>query len=143
MARVLGIDYGAKKIGLAIADEEVRIASPLNVIVEENFDNQIARVKKIIEEEEIEKAVIGLPFSKSGEPSVQTKKVQKFVQALKQALGQAVNIFLEDERLTSRMGKKLIEEIGRGPEDAVAAAIILQGFLDRRQLSSSGLQPAR
>ncbi len=133
MGRLLGIDYGSSKVGVALADEETRLASPIEVIQTKDAEKQLARIMEIIKTETPTKIIIGLPLGKDGQPLAQTGKVKGFVSKLEAACGRDCQLIMEDERFSTKMSKKLLSEVKAGPDDAVAAAVILQGYLDRRK----------
>lgn len=123
--RILGVDFGLAKIGLAIADSS--LAQPLGVI--KNNKQTLAKIARIVEEEQIEMIVIGVSQGKIGE------KAKKYGEKLKQLTG--LRIVLQDETLTTKEAIDKMIEAGRGKkyrqekEDAFAAAIILQSFLNK------------
>ena len=146
MPRYLGIDYGDKRIGIATSDEEWHFAFPKTVIqnhpttherrdFKENINiyaYAIEEIKKIISLEprsKIEAVVVGLPQNFSSQDTEQTKKVRAFVEALKKEID--AEVIFENEILTSRQ----IEKTGASSKamiDASSAALILQGYLDRK-----------
>lgn len=125
---ILGIDYGEKRIGLAVAQSEMKIATPFGVLENKSVDFVIAEIKKICEAEEVGEIVVGLPISLSGELGPQAKEVLQFVKFLEVNL--KISVKTEDERLTSAMVDKLAEE-QKVERDAVAAMLILQSYLDK------------
>lgn len=127
MARHLGLDYGAQRIGVAISDDEGRLAVPSETINASLQDEAFAAIKKIVDEKAIEKIVVGLPLSLDGRPSAQTQKTQDFICALEEYLHMPVDF--EDERLTS-----IHADAGghnKATRDSRAAALFLQSYLDR------------
>jgi putative Holliday junction resolvase len=125
---ILGIDYGERRIGLALADREMKIATPFGVLENKGFDFVVGEIKKICETEDVGEIVVGLPISLSGELGPQAKEVLEFTKFLKEKLRLPVQT--EDERLTSIMVDKLAEE-QKVERDAVAAMLILQSCLDK------------
>jgi putative Holliday junction resolvase len=125
-ARVLGIDYGRSKIGLALA--EGSLAEPRKVIFVKSFEDAIKRIEKEIEIEKPEKVIVGISEGEMGKETGEFRK----------RLEKEINIPIEefDETLTSEDAKRLSIEAGIGQkkrhemEDAYAAAIMLQGYLD-------------
>ena len=118
--RFLGIDYGEKRIGLAISDEDGKIAFPYGVVG--SFSKIISLAKK----EKINKIIIGLPISFSGQESAQALKIRRFAEALQKKV--KLPIEFENEVLTTKIasyGSK------RDKIDASSAAIILQSYLDK------------
>ncbi|MFH1392692.1 MAG: RuvX/YqgF family protein [bacterium] len=104
--RYLGIDYGEKNIGLAISNNELKIAVPFGVV------NSLEEIKKVIQEQKIDKIIIGLPKGFRGETE-QTRKTREFAKNFK-------NFEFVDERFTSKISQN----------HASAAAILLQSYLD-------------
>lgn len=122
--KILGLDYGDKKIGIAIADSENKLALPYKIIDNNNFINQL---KGICEKESIGKIIVGLPLALSGKDTEQTKKVKNIIKILKEEF--VFPIGLEDERMTSKLAGVMV---GNKKDDVSAAAIILQSYLDRQ-----------
>jgi putative Holliday junction resolvase len=145
--RALGIDYGERRIGLALSDATALLASPWKTVA--NDANVGAAAQRlaievhalIAEEDGLAVVVIGLPRRLSGEATDQTARVQKFAQLLGGAV--AVPIELQDERLTSHAADEILAERERDwrkrkPHlDAMAAALILQDYLDTRRRITS------
>jgi len=134
--RILAIDHGTKRMGIAISDELGMIAQPLEFIPAEPFTDFLNRLKEIISEKQIELILVGMPRNMNGSYGPAALKVQEFVDALKDAV--TVPIQTLDERLTSVQAHRLLTEAevsGRqrkGKVDKSAAAILLQGYLDGR-----------
>ena len=135
MGRVLGIDYGDSRIGLAMSDPLKIIASPFKTIRNEGNENCLQVFQSLIKEKDVDTIVVGLPMGLKGQETAQTKKVREFVSLL-----YALNlpIRLEDERLSSVSAEKsMIQQNiktghNKGLIDQRAAAIILQQFLDKQ-----------
>ena len=134
MARVLGIDFGEKRVGLALSDRLKLIASPYKTIDYVSENDLISKIKKIVFEKEIKIFVLGLPLNMKGEDSAQTKKVRKFKKLLSIL---SLPIVYEDERFSSIMAKNslVLQNVKTGENkseiDKTAAAIILQQYLDK------------
>jgi len=130
MSKILGIDYGQKKVGLALADNETKIAIPFAVVSPEKLKSKI---QELIDSEEINKIVVGWPLALSGQETNQTKEVGEFVKELRSIFD--IEVVTEDERLTTtqanKQGKPASTSRRRGEDDAVAAMHILQTHLDR------------
>ncbi len=131
--RYLAIDLGQKRTGLAICDDGETIASPLCLITDQT--SLISRVKKIAVEEEVGAIVIGLPLNMDGSEGEPVKNVRNFAKTLAQKVD--LPIHFQDERLTSfDAEQKLAGEFTRKKKkkrlDAIAAASILQAFLDEK-----------
>ncbi len=136
--RSLGIDFGDKRIGVAISDPLGMIASGIATIQKgETFAQDIEELKKVMAQYSgIEEIVVGLPKMMSGAAGIQVEKVMKFVEALKQAVD--IKVVTSDERLTTAAAERTLIEAGLSREkrkkviDKSAAAAILQGYLDRK-----------
>ncbi|HDQ22584.1 MAG TPA: Holliday junction resolvase RuvX [Candidatus Uhrbacteria bacterium] len=125
--KYLGIDYGEKKVGLAIGDLETRIASPYKILI--NNKGLLEKIKDICVKEEISKIVVGLPLTLKSSTSKQTRSVLNFIEKLKKAT--YLEIIEQDERLSSVYAKSLLKEMKvKHMDDDVAAMIILQSYLD-------------
>tara|TARA_B100000902_G_scaffold371298_1_gene397196 strand:+ start:85 stop:504 length:420 start_codon:yes stop_codon:yes gene_type:complete len=136
MGRVLGLDYGDSRIGLALSDPLKMIASPLKTISNKSSEFIKKNLSDLIIENDIELIVVSLPISLKGKETKQTKKVKLFI---KQINCFTIPIFTQDERLSSISAKKslMIQKIKTGHNkqliDSTAAAIFLQQFLDIRK----------
>ncbi len=136
MGRILGIDYGRKRVGLAVTDPLKIFASPLNTISAHDIDNFIA---DYMASEEVEAFVIGYPVKLNNEPSESVKYINPFIRKLKKRFP-GVPVHLVDERFTSQMALKTMIEGGLKKKerqnksiiDMISASIILQSFLDRK-----------
>ena len=131
-ARIVGVDYGTKRVGLALADPLRMFAQPIGAFSHEEC---IHRLKRISKTEGLETIVIGWPLTESGEEGQATERVQKFIDRLRNALPD-VQIVKRDERYTSEMAKDRLREGGishtrdkKGRVDAGAAAILLEEYL--------------
>ena len=135
MGRVLGIDYGDSRIGLAMSDPIKIIASPFKTIRNEGNEKCLQVFQSLIKEKDVEAIVVGLPIGLKGQETAQTKKVREFADLL---YALKLPIHLEDERLSSVSAEKsMIQQNiktghNKGLIDQRAAAIILQQFLDKQ-----------
>ena len=133
MGRILGVDYGESRIGLALSDDTKTIAFPYKTIKNKNVNFLLNFLRKLNSEKSVESIVVGLPLGMDGRDTQQTKKVRIFSDSIG-ILG--LPIFLQDERPTSVSAKKsLIKQnikTGHNKEkiDEIAASILLQQFLD-------------
>ena len=133
MGRSLGIDFGEKRVGLAISDKSNLIASPFKTINYINENDLVSQLEKIVIENNIVNFVLGLPINMKGEDTTQTKIVRKFKESLSSL---DLPIVYEDERLSSVSAKNslILQNIKTGHNkleiDKTAAAIILQEYLD-------------
>ena len=128
--RILGIDYGSKRVGLALGDTDSKLASPWGVIPNEGFDRLTDRISEVIDRDEVEKLIVGIPrpLKDPTAKNQQVREVSEFVEVLK-TLG--VDVEVADETLTSKLAATLAKETGdKKKRDDLAAAAILQGWLD-------------
>ena len=146
-SRTLGLDVGERRIGVAVADELGMIASPLAVVSRGNGD--LERILETAREHRATVVVIGLPTGLSGREGPQAATVRAFADALAASGGDAIEIVFWDERLTSTVAERALEAQGRkkkrrtGEIDAMAAAVILQGYLDAERNSFRQRPPYR
>lgn len=132
--RILALDHGTKRIGVAVSDEMKMIAQPLEYILAEPFADFLARLKEIIREKEVELIVIGMPRNMDGSYGPAALKVQELVTVLKDAV--TIPIKTLDERLTTVQAQRFLiqgnvrREKRKEKVDKTAAAILLQGYLD-------------
>jgi len=143
--RYLAIDYGTKRTGLAICDAGENISTPLRTIYGQK--QLVERIAELIEAENVEAVVLGLPLNMDGSESAQTKVVRKFAERLKGHLN--VPVHMQDERLSSFGAEQKLAPANftkgkmRQRLDAVAAAEILEAFLEqRRSIDPTGTDTA-
>jgi len=135
--RILALDHGTVRIGVALSDELKMIATPLEFIPAEPFANVLARLKQLIQEKEVELILIGMPRNMNGSYGPAALKVQEFVGVLKETI--AIPIKTWDERLTSAQANRFLIEANvrrdqrKQKVDKTAAAILLQSYLDSLQ----------
>jgi len=132
--RYLGIDYGIRRVGLAICDANETISSPLCIL--ENDTHLIDRIATVLEKESFEGVVVGLPVNMDDSMGPQAKLTLEFVQRLKKRF--EVPIYLQDERLSSFAAQQKLSSLETKKKkrkkhiDAVAAAEILELFLENK-----------
>ena len=126
MHKILGIDYGEKRIGLAVSDESLTLARELVILSPNEFWKQI---QQIIEENQIAQIVLGWPLNMSGQETAKTKEIESFKLKLESKTGLKVETM--DERLSSAMTNSLPG--GSRNKDSLAAQIILQNYLDKQK----------
>ncbi len=132
--RILAIDHGTKRMGIAVSDELKIIAQPLEFILSEPFSNFLVRLKEIIREKEVELILVGIPRNMDGSYGPAALKVQEFVTALKDAV--VIPLKTWDERLTSAQANRFLIQANvrrdqrKEKVDKTAAAILLQSYLD-------------
>lgn len=135
MGRCIGIDLGTKRVGLALSDSLNIIASPFKTLAFIDNNDLVAKLSKIINNNNVKTIILGLPLNMSGVDTEQTKKVRRFKDSLTKL---NIPILFEDERLSSVSAKKslVMQNVKTGHNkaeiDKTAAAIILQQFLDKK-----------
>ena len=132
--RIIGLDVGEKRIGVAAADDRTQVAVPVTTI--EADGDPVGAIANLIQEQKADELVVGLPLSMSGAMGPQAHLTMDIVEALRERTGVPVHTW--DERLTTAQAMRSSGKRGRrGPEkgarDAIAAAILLQAFLDGRR----------
>jgi putative holliday junction resolvase len=131
--KILGIDYGGKRIGTAIGFLDGKISIPQEVIENKNFDFVLGEIKRIVKEEDIDLIIVGLPISLSGEKkSDQLKQTKIFIDKLKKDIN--LKVVEEDERLSSKEAGNLLLGSKGGKRDDVAAMLILQSYMNKATL---------
>jgi putative Holliday junction resolvase len=132
--RIMALDVGGRRIGVALSDTMRVIASPLTTLRAEPRARVLAELAKLIRDYEVVEMVVGLPLTLSGEVGPQAKAVQMFAEELARTITVPVRLF--DERLTTVAAERMMLDLGMKPEqrkariDQLAASIILQDFLD-------------
>lgn len=133
----MGLDVGEKRVGLALSDELGITAHGLCVILRSELDRDLDRIARLAEQHQVDAVVVGLPRNMDGSLGPQAERVLAFTEALRQRLG--LQIHLWDERWTTRAAERLLIEGDvsrrrrRRTVDKMAAALILQGYLDRQR----------
>ena len=136
MSRILGVDYGARRIGLALSDETATIAQALEQFAVESDEAVIQKISEIVTERGVSKVVVGLPRNMDGSYGPQAKKVLEFVECLRAQTSVSVETW--DERLTTVAAERVMLEgdLSRAQRkvrrDKIAAQMLLQGYLDAR-----------
>ncbi len=123
--RVLALDYGSARTGVAISDASATLARPVSVVEKAASEKGLARIAAIVTENEVERVVVGLPLTLRGEHGKQAAETEVFVTALRDVL--SVPVETADERFTTALAQRFG---GSAPQDAVAAAHLLQSWLD-------------
>ena len=133
-SRLIGIDPGGKRIGIAISDENKIVATPFSTIIKNKYSVFIKDIKKIVEDNQIKGIVIGNPINMDGTPSQSSQSAKDLAISLSKDITE--NIILWDERLSSQGAFNLSDELGSNTSKKVkkldenSAQFILQGFLD-------------
>lgn len=136
MGRILCLDYGQRRIGVAVTDPMQIIASGVKTIDKKVTPRVFEEILKLIDEFQPDELVIGLPISMSGENSKKTDETLAFVEKLKERV--VVPVVMQDERLTTVESHKVIHQMGKkiGKNkaiiDEIAASIILRNYLDEK-----------
>lgn len=131
---LIAIDYGIKKLGIAISTPDHKIAMPFKLITEDNAKRKIDILVNLIKEQNICAIVIGIPYHMDGSSSEQTLVVQKFIKKLSNQID--LPIFLQDERLTTKAANVFLKNFGLNrkrrnmQDDLVAASMILETVLE-------------
>jgi putative Holliday junction resolvase len=142
--RCLGLDLGAKRIGVALCDPDERVATPLQVVnrSKTKHDDHVT-IRRLVEEYEAQAVVIGLPLNMSGKATAAAQSAMTEAEQLRSVLSViGVAVYVHDERLTtvsadrSLMEMQMKADARRRVVDKVAAAVMLQGFIDHRRNTS-------
>ena len=142
MRRLLGLDVGDRRIGVALSDPLGLTAQRLTVLERRDLAADLSAIDALVAEHQVERIVVGLPLTLQGSEGPQAKKVTLLVEALRRKL--AVPIELIDERLTTVQGERVLRETGasrstrKGLIDQLAAQLILQQFLDMHRPTGTG-----
>ena len=150
--RILALDYGRARIGVALADRAIGLAQPLCTLERINRNEDMRRLRELARENGVKQIVVGLPLRLDGTRGEMAEEAEGFAQRIRKQIG--VPVEMVDERLTSWEAERLLEEVqgrvlkapaipgkpakkdlGRVGVDAVAAAVILKEYLDRQQAS--------
>ena len=139
--RYLGVDYGSKRVGIALSDESATLAFPKEIL--ENNKGLIETIKKICQEEKVEGIVVGESYDEKGEPNKIMAKIFLFKKKITDEIG--LPVYGEKEFFTTIEARKVPGKVRPSPKrtshliplltDASAAALILQRFLDKKQLT--------
>ncbi len=138
--RILALDPGTKRIGVALSDEMGWIAQPLETFERRSEASDVAHIRHLVEQHHVRQVVMGLPLRLDGRIGPEAEGVKRFMEKLEEAL--PVPVVPWDERLTTRSAEDLLIEANvsrrkrKGTVDRVAAAILLQSYLE--SLSSTG-----
>ncbi len=132
--RILAIDFGMKRIGLAVSDALGITAQGLPTLNRTRIDDDLLRIEEVVREYEAERVILGNPVGHSGNETAMSRRVAEFREKLRRRLACPVELW--DERLTSVEAGRLLRESGMGIEkrrravDRVAATLLLEGYLD-------------
>jgi len=132
--RLLGLDYGGRRIGVAVSDELGMTAQGVATLVRKNREVDLAAIAELVERHGIERIVVGYPIRLDGNEGIQCEKVNRFIRRLEARL--SLPVVRWDETLSTKEAEGLLRERGIRPGkrraliDRVAASLILQGYLD-------------
>ncbi len=132
--RILGIDYGHKRLGLALSDDDAILATPLPVRVRTTIADDLSFLTQLAREREVAKIILGLPLNMDGSSGEMADEVVIFAAALREESGLPVVTF--DERLTSVEAERVLVQANlsrkrrKGLRDSLSAVLILQGYLE-------------
>jgi len=124
--KVMALDYGSARTGVAVSDPTGTVARPLGVVERAATEAGLAELVRLVRVEGAERVVVGLPLTLRGAHGEQAAETERFVEALRSLL--AVPVELYDERFTTDLAQRTA---GAAPEDALAAAHLLSGWLER------------
>lgn len=143
--RVLALDVGARRIGVALSDEGGQFAMPLATVQAQPHPRALQQIATLVHDYAVQVVVVGLPLTMSGEVGPQAQVVQGFAAQLQQHLDVPIKLF--DERLTSSVAEQMLRDMGVKPEkrkqriDEIAATIILQDYLDHTRSTAPNEPP--
>ena len=135
--RIMGLDYGTKRIGVAMSDELLLTAQGSNTIFNNTLSGTIAAIARLVKDNGVVEVIVGLPISMNGSHSQKTKEVIEFAESLMKSVPVPVKTW--DERLTTAQAERALLEADMSRakrkrlNDMVAAQLILQGYLDYRR----------
>lgn len=128
--RILGLDYGSARIGVALGDDVTKVATPWSVIVNEDPEDVLLRLHELMARESVERVVVGIPrpLADQTRETEQAKEIRVFIQKLRM---DGFDVVEQNETLSSKVAADQVKEMGgRGKRDDLAAAAILQSYLD-------------
>ncbi len=134
--RILSLDVGERRIGMAVSDTLGLIAQQLETLIRGSEQDDFKRIKDIIKEKEVSEVVVGFPLNMDGTMGPKAEEISVFIEALKKECGISVNAW--DERLTTREADRILREADvsrkkrKKLDDKLAAQLILQSYLDSR-----------
>jgi len=126
--RVLALDYGSARCGCALSDPTGTIATPLPPILRPATKAGVKALRALVEAREVQRVVVGLPLSLSGDDSQQTREARSYADRLRAALGAKIPVELFDERFTTTIA---VDSGGSESEDSRAAAVLLNDWIAR------------
>lgn len=145
--RILGIDYGSRRIGVAICDELGMTAQGAATINRKNRETDLDAIADLVRRYDIERIIIGYPLRLDGSEGIQCEKINRFCRRLEARL--SLPVIRRDETLSTKEAEEILRQTGVHPKkrkeivDRVAASIILQGYLDALARGEKGESPNR
>ena len=138
MERILGLDLGERRIGVAISTPEGGLAIPLRIIDVQDEESDMRAIVELARRENASLVIVGHPISMDGTAGPQARRVEAFAKILQEKSGLRVELY--DERLSTAQARRSPSPAGkrRPPVDDVAASIILQSYLDRQRAEEAG-----
>ena len=139
--RILALDIGEKRVGIAVSDPDERVASPVCVLAADEVRSNAKPFRRVLEDWEPGLLLCGLPYTLSGEEGPQAERIRAFAEEVSRTTG--ISCEYADERLSSAEAKRSLREKGlsekamRGKVDMIAASLFLQSWLDARASSGS------
>jgi putative transcription antitermination factor YqgF len=130
--RVLALDYGSARCGCALSDPTGAIVTPIEPIFSPATRRGLRSLEALIRERDVERVVVGLPLSLSGQDTPQTTEARAFARRLADRLGAGIPVEMHDERFTTLMARRSADG-GSAGEDSRAAAHLLEGWLAARE----------
>ena len=140
--RILAVDPGTKPLGLALSDDLLWGARPLEVWLVRGTEADVAHILEVVAEHEVGEVLVGVPYRLGGGESASTERAKAFLEALRNALPRDVQLTERDEALTSWAAEEKMKEAGLSPKarkaqvDAYAAAVILEEVLEERAVEA-------
>lgn len=122
----MALDYGSARTGVAVSDPTGTVARPLGIVERAGSEAGLAELARLVLEEEVERVVVGLPLTMRGAHGEQAAETERFAEALRVVVDVPIELF--DERFTTDLAERTA---GAAPEDALAAAHLLSGWLER------------
>lgn len=139
MGKILAVDYGTVRVGLALSDDEQQWAFGRGIVAVASDTEAIAAIEKITKAEHVEKIVLGLPLTLAGDADgIMATKIQDFGSSLEKVTG--VSVDFEDERLSSEAAHQLAHDAGKkskAPVDEQTAILLLESYLQRQRHARS------
>jgi len=133
--RILALDYGRRRIGVAISDPLRLSAQALPTLTKQSMEQALQQLQSIVTRNGVEGVVVGMPYTLQGQKGAQAREVEAFIEKLGAQL--RIPILTWDERLTTQASHRILHQVGRSPSrhkavvDQIAAVLILQSYLDR------------